>query len=75
MDFVMGALNARGFTCRGSWDGGEQERSLIEKYGLWSDALRDEWPRTSDALSDIAREYGKQAGWHDQDRTQNEWRT
>lgn len=57
--------NSRGVTMRMPYDGGEQERSLAERYRKYEDAVRDEWPRTSRILARIAERYEAQAAEED----------
>lgn len=62
---VIGALNSRGVTSRGVFDGGAQERALALKYRDWSRALATVARRTSRALRLIAESYEREARQHD----------
>jgi len=55
-------FNMRGVTTRGMYDGGDQERALVEEYQGYARASH-RWPRTADMLERLA------AGWkRDADR-------
>lgn len=58
---ISGRLNCRGFTWRGVYDGGSQERTLAEQYKQWSLAVRVCWPRTARILRAIADSYERYA--------------
>ena len=64
---VVGALNARGGTMRGVFDGGGQERDLASKYRQWSRATAPSARRTSRILRLIAESYELQGRVHDAD--------
>jgi hypothetical protein len=61
----VGAINDRGVTTRGAYDGGEQERVLANRYQRWAQQIADEWPRTSRILRRLAEDYERQARQHD----------
>jgi addiction module HigA family antidote len=58
-----GRYNARGAVWHG--EGGGEEHSLAETYRAWSRQLANRYPSTSRLLSDMARMYEHDAGWHD----------
>jgi hypothetical protein len=60
-----GVINARGFTSRGIYDGGEQERVLAERYRRWAKDAAVKWPRTSRVLRGLAETYERDASDHD----------
>lgn len=62
---VVGALNGRGGTTRGVFDGGGQERDLASKYREWSRATATSARRTSRILRLITESYERQARVHD----------
>ena len=66
MGFRIGVLNARGGTVRRPYDGGGQERSLVDKYRHWAKACRIEFPFVSLILSNIAERFEGEASWQDQ---------
>jgi addiction module HigA family antidote len=68
---LVGRLNARGPTWRG--EGGDQERTLAKTYRDWSMRVAAEHPFTSQLLTDLAKSYERDAGWHD-DRSRVEKR-
>jgi excisionase family DNA binding protein len=70
----IGRANARGFTSRGVFDGGQQERSLAEKYRDWAASLTPQWPRTARMLRGLAESYERDARRNDSeaDLRQNE---
>jgi hypothetical protein len=60
-----GVFNARGFTSRGIYDGGEQERVLAERFRRWASETAIKWPRTSRVLRGLAEAYERDARDHD----------
>ena len=58
---ALGKLNSRGFTSRGIYEGGHQERQLARQYREWSKITRARWPRTARVLRDVAESYERQA--------------
>ncbi|MEA5536604.1 hypothetical protein [Crocosphaera sp. XPORK-15E] len=62
---ICGHRNSRGVTLRRLYDGGEQERSLAEKYASDVESIRFEWPRTADILKVIAQSYEREAEVND----------
>lgn len=70
---VIGRRNRRGVTHRIFGDGGGQERSLAAQYRAYAKATALQWPRTSAMLEDIARDYDKDARWHDEDVERMNW--
>ena len=55
--FRIGVHNDRGFTTRGVYDGGSQERDLAAGYDAWAQAWRYEYPFVAKTLDEIARGY------------------
>lgn len=56
-------LNQRGAHFR--TPGGDQERELAEKYEALRDKIIDRWPRTGKMLDAVRQSYERQAKWHD----------
>jgi hypothetical protein len=61
----VGVVIGRGFTTRGPYDGGEQERNIAGRYKRWAQQTAGEWPRTSRILRRLAEEYEREASRHD----------
>jgi hypothetical protein len=57
----IGAVNQRGITTRGVYDGGEQERALAARYRNWAKQTAGSWPRTSRVLRGLAESYEREA--------------
>ena len=71
--FTTGKTNLRGMTSRGVFDGGSQERSLVDKYRQDSARIGARWPFTARLLRQLATGYevearreDQQADWSDQ---------
>ena len=64
--FVTGKRNLRGITSRGVFDGGEQERSLAEKYRHDASRIAGRRPFTAQLLCQLAADYESEARNHDQ---------
>ena len=64
---VVGALNGRGATMRGVFDGGRQERGRALTYREWSRATATSARRTSRILRLIAESYERQGRVYDAD--------
>jgi excisionase family DNA binding protein len=60
-----GVVNDRGFTSRGVFDGGEQERALSARYNELASQTSPTWPRTSRVLRRLAKAYELDAKRHD----------
>ena len=60
-DMRIAKFNQRGTTMRGSYDGGEQERTLADTYEQAAQALRATCPTTAQMLLDLARGFGHDA--------------
>jgi hypothetical protein len=58
---AIGAINSRGVTIPGIYDGGTQERSLAAEYRTWGEAVANRWPRTARVLMQLADDYERQA--------------
>jgi len=61
----VGAVNDRGVTSRGVFEGGEQERALAARYRHWSRQTAGSWPRTARVLRGLAETYERQAQHED----------
>jgi len=55
--FYNGVINSRGLTTRGLSDGGDQERTLVEKYEGFAKELSSTHPRTAGVLLELADSY------------------
>ena len=71
--FTTGRINLRGKTSRGVYDGGEQERSLMDGYRQDAAKIGARWPFTAQLLHQLAANYevearreDQQADWSDQ---------
>jgi hypothetical protein len=53
----IGKTNQRGFTTRGVFDGGTQERELEKEYRDMASKIATQWPRTARILRGIADSY------------------
>ena len=60
-----GKYNLRGATIRLPFDGGKQERELVEKYQEQVDQIMLQWPRTSEILRGLGRSYERDANRED----------
>ena len=65
--FAVGTHNRRGATSRGAFDGGGQERTLVEEYRRQANGVAARWPTTAGLLRRIAESYEREARWHDRD--------
>ena len=68
--FDVGTHNLRGVTSRGAFDGGDQERTLADKYVEWASAITSKWPHTAGLLRRIADSYKREAQRNDQQADQ-----
>ena len=64
--FTTGRANRRGVTSRGVFDGGGQERSLVDKYRQDADKIGAKWPFTAQLLRQLAGNYEVDAKREDQ---------
>ena len=55
--FSIGRSNQRGFTSRGIFDGGTQERELAQVYRRDAAQIRLRWPATARLLRELAESY------------------
>ena len=62
-----GRYNARGITSRGVYEGGTQERELVQTYRGWARAIKSRWRRTARVLERLADSYEWDARRHDED--------
>jgi len=69
-------VNSRGVTSRGLIDGGVQERSLVDRYNGYAQAVSDRWPRTATLLRRVAHAYENHGRWEDTtaELTEDTWR-
>jgi hypothetical protein len=58
-------FNSRGVTSRGLRDGGEQERTLVDRYLSYASTTEGRWPRTTRVLRRIADTFEHDARRHD----------
>jgi hypothetical protein len=65
--FHTGAINKRGVTSRGPWDGGNQERELAAYYRNHAQTMQHDQPRVAELLESLASSYE-----HDGVREDNE---
>jgi hypothetical protein len=68
----IGAVNGRGATWRVSDAGGEQERSLADRYEKWARSLMA-YPRTARVVHELADHYRREAQQEDERRDLNEF--
>ena len=61
----IGAVNRRGVTTRGVYDGGQLERDLAARYQRWAKATAGEWPRNSRVLRRLSESYQREAAQMD----------
>ncbi|WP_298337481.1 hypothetical protein [Ferrimicrobium sp.] len=61
----IGRFNARGVTIRDPFDGGQQERSLLEVYASGARKLAARWPETARLLRELADHYRDLANQQD----------
>lgn len=64
---VFGVLNSRGVVVKGPYEGGEQERSIAERYRSYAVALASRWPRTAAMLRHLVDDYEHDAKQEDQE--------
>lgn len=61
-----GLYNRRGVTMRGARDGGDQERTLVERYREY-ERQAEEWPRSQRILRQLADTYERESRQQDDD--------
>lgn len=59
--FEIAVLNSRGIVSRSPGEGGQQERTLVEKYDAWYGELVLEYPKTARILKSISEYYHLEA--------------
>jgi len=64
--FTIGKMNLRGVTSRGVFDGGVQERSLVDMYRQDAAKIGARWPFTARLLRQLATNYEVEARREDQ---------
>ncbi|WP_444942460.1 hypothetical protein ACJJI3_11025 [Microbulbifer sp. ZKSA004] len=63
---INGKLNSRGITTRHPYAGGQQERTLADRYQTDSESVQLIYPRTAKILRELADHYRSDANRHDQ---------
>ena len=63
--FISGAINLRGVTTRGAFEGGIQERTLADEYQEFAQKIASQWPHTAGLLRRIADSYRREAQRND----------
>lgn len=63
--FRRAVYNSRGVVTKSPFEGGEQERKLARRYGVWASAAGDQWPRVRGVLREIATDYRRDAARED----------
>jgi hypothetical protein len=68
-------MNSSTSSLRIAWDGGLQERRLMEQYRTQAQVLQARWPRTAGMLRRLAQSYEEEASMHDREGElgQNGW--
>ncbi|MCK4654444.1 MAG: hypothetical protein KAU01_08360 [Candidatus Cloacimonetes bacterium] len=66
-NFSVAIFNKRGFTTRGPYEGGDQEREMVEKYNNFAKRKAESYPTVSSILLNIARSYISQAKEEDRE--------
>jgi hypothetical protein len=64
---ITGVFNARGVTTRNPYSGGKQERELAKNFYSDAESLQLIYPRTSEMLRSISRNYEREADREDRD--------
>ncbi len=65
-NFYTAIINNRGVTSRGVFDGGDQERTLVEYYRNISEIHKNKFPAVSSIFDDLANRYEEQAKREDE---------
>jgi hypothetical protein len=73
LNFKLGLENQRGFTGRGLYEGGVQERVLVEKYEKLAVIIKDKYPFVFVLLKDIAMDYEREAKREDSEAEKNKF--
>ena len=63
--FEVGVYNRRGTTSRSPWEGGDQERSLADRYREYASACRTSHPLVAATLDALADSYQRKGAWED----------
>jgi transcriptional regulator with XRE-family HTH domain len=71
--FEIGIFNSRGVTVRAPFDGGAQERVLVERFRADAKAAAAFWPRMKNILERLANAYEADARRMDQSAEQKDW--
>ena len=59
--FEIGVYNSRGVITKHPYEGGVQERTLVERYEGYANSVADRWPRTAAVLRRVAGSYRREA--------------
>ncbi len=59
--YQLAVINGRGVTCRGTYDGGNQERELALQYATYSEEYRLRYPRVSAVWKRLSARYEEDA--------------
>lgn len=70
--FEIGLTNSRGSTTRGVYEGGVQERNLVNLYSGYATAVAPVWPRTGAILRSLAEYYRRMADYEDGEADRNQ---
>ena len=73
--FIVGVHNKRGVITKSLFEGGEQERALARQYQEYANKWAIQFPRTSEILRKIAKDYESEAKREDKEaeRREIEW--
>jgi len=63
--FAIGMANNRGMTVRDSYEGGQQERDLAQRYRGWARQVNVGWPRVAALLRDYADQLDREGRRND----------
>jgi hypothetical protein len=76
LGLIVGVANSRGFTSRAIGAGGSPERALASTYRAHAQQTKDQWPRITRVLEEIARDFDEHARRMDTmgDKEQDSWR-
>lgn len=63
--FSNGVFNARGMTSRGAYEGGQQERTLAQRFDEYASALEISYPKVAATIRGLADGYRRDGDWND----------
>ena len=69
--FTIGKVNLRGVVSKGVYGGGDQERTLADRYRADAAQIAARWPTTAKLLRELASGYDSEARFFDRDA---DWR-